>query len=174
MGRRKLELLPRTSSQSAATSPIGSPKAASTSNGPAAKSNPFGAAKPVDASARDREIEERLGRERESRLKEKSPQASPRMGNIEAAVVAPTPAEGGSWRDRRGPAPTPSSPRMTSATHSRRTSQDGTGATTPPSAGGVGKKYGGTFSFTAMASEIQVAEGEDDEEEAPQPATGEA
>ncbi|KIY44083.1 hypothetical protein FISHEDRAFT_52356, partial [Fistulina hepatica ATCC 64428] len=74
--RRKLELLPR--SDSAVPSPLSSPKMASENVSPnttstpgsrapsvSAKTNPFGAAKPVDVQAREREVEERLERERE-------------------------------------------------------------------------------------------------------------
>ncbi|KAG8946450.1 hypothetical protein FRC04_011626 [Tulasnella sp. 424] len=68
-GRRKLELFPRTSSQSTATSPVGSPKAATPNGG--SRSNPFGAAKPVDVAAREKEIEEKLHCERGSKPKER-------------------------------------------------------------------------------------------------------
>ncbi|KAG8971445.1 hypothetical protein FRC05_011018 [Tulasnella sp. 425] len=69
IGRRKLELFPRTSSQSTATSPVGSPKAATPNGG--SRSNPFGAAKPVDVAAREKEIEEKLHCERGSKPKER-------------------------------------------------------------------------------------------------------
>lgn len=54
--RKKLELLPRSSANSTTPSPLSSPKMASAS----ARSNPFGAAKPVDVSQKEREIATRL------------------------------------------------------------------------------------------------------------------
>ncbi|GJJ08663.1 hypothetical protein Clacol_002882 [Clathrus columnatus] len=59
--RKKLELLPRSGAPSTVATPLASPSPVSSSN----KSNPFGAAKPVDVSAREKEVEERLTRERE-------------------------------------------------------------------------------------------------------------
>jgi len=69
LGRRKLELAPRSTSggNSAAESPLASPKM---------RSNPFGAAKPVDVSARENEVAERLQKDRENLAKtvaEKTP-----------------------------------------------------------------------------------------------------
>jgi len=66
MGRKKLELLPRSGATSNASTPLTSP--APYSAGPSEKkttSNPFGAAKPVDVSGREKEVEERLAKERE-------------------------------------------------------------------------------------------------------------
>ncbi|KZV97418.1 hypothetical protein EXIGLDRAFT_764374 [Exidia glandulosa HHB12029] len=68
LARRKLELTPRTSApQSSNTSPLGSPKFASaqTTTTPPTKSSPFGAAKPVDVTQREKEVAERLEREKE-------------------------------------------------------------------------------------------------------------
>ncbi|KDQ59215.1 hypothetical protein JAAARDRAFT_33951 [Jaapia argillacea MUCL 33604] len=64
MGRRKLELLPRSAGASATPSPLSSPKAASGTS--SARSNPFGAAKPVDVSARESAVTDRLEKEREA------------------------------------------------------------------------------------------------------------
>ncbi|KAI9001533.1 hypothetical protein BD414DRAFT_474962 [Trametes punicea] len=61
MGRRKLELLPRSSSTSATPSPLASPNPSTTSS----RSNPFGGAKPVDVSARENEVLQKIERERE-------------------------------------------------------------------------------------------------------------
>ncbi|GJE85665.1 RNA-binding protein [Phanerochaete sordida] len=58
MGRRKLELLPR-SNTSATPSPLSSPNPAQ------AKPSPFGAAKPVDTVAKESAVAERLEKERE-------------------------------------------------------------------------------------------------------------
>lgn len=150
MGRRKLELLPRTASQSTATSPIGSPKASTPSG---VRANPFGAAKPVDATAREREIEEKLAN---TRLRDKSAENPPRSSGSQERA----PAEG-AWRDRKGP-PAGSS-RPASATHSRAHSNEAANAATPPTSAGAGKKYQAPFSFTALASEIPVAEGEEED-----------
>ncbi|KAL0954715.1 hypothetical protein HGRIS_003668 [Hohenbuehelia grisea] len=70
MGRRKLELLPRSGSDSVSHTPLASPKgdsmlsASSTSS--ASKPSPFGAARPVDVSSREREVAEKVEREREA------------------------------------------------------------------------------------------------------------
>ncbi|OSC99945.1 RNA-binding domain-containing protein [Trametes coccinea BRFM310] len=62
MGRRKLELLPRSSSSTSATpSPLASPNPSTTTS----RSNPFGAAKPVDVTARENEVLQKIERERE-------------------------------------------------------------------------------------------------------------
>ncbi|KAG9017199.1 hypothetical protein FRB90_001367 [Tulasnella sp. 427] len=167
MGRRKLELLPRASSQSTATSPVGSPKAA-TPSASTVRSNPFGAAKPVDAAAREKEIEDKLTREREAKPKERltdetnRPPRNERGGFLNRGGGG-TEKEGG-WRDRRPQDSQPTSggnSRSASAAHSRTTSYDG-GATTPPSAGATtaAKK---PFSFAALASEVAVIEGEEDD-----------
>ncbi|KAI0636185.1 hypothetical protein C8Q77DRAFT_1102013 [Trametes polyzona] len=62
MGRRKLELLPRSSSSttSATPSPLASPNPSNTS-----RSNPFGAARPVDVTAREAAVEQKIEKERE-------------------------------------------------------------------------------------------------------------
>ncbi|KAI0366326.1 RNA-binding domain-containing protein [Pilatotrama ljubarskyi] len=62
MGRRKLELLPRSSSSTSATpSPLASPVPSTTGS----RSNPFGAARPVDTTAREAEVQQKIERERE-------------------------------------------------------------------------------------------------------------
>ncbi|KAI5988890.1 hypothetical protein EDC04DRAFT_3128313 [Pisolithus marmoratus] len=71
--RKKLELLPRSSTSSTTPSPLSSPKMSS--NPAVPKANPFGAAKPVDVSSKEREIAVRLDREREA-IKERVPQHS--------------------------------------------------------------------------------------------------
>lgn len=170
MGRRKLELLPRTSSQ--ATSPVGSPKA-STPTAILHRANPFGDARPVDATAREKEVDERLAREREARIKERenaaaarSNETSPRVRPSDRPGPRAPAAEGGSWRDRK-PATTgqTGSPRTVSQTHSRATSNDGHPASSPTSAGPT-KKQPAHFSFAAIATEeIAVDEGEDEAED---------
>jgi RNA recognition motif-containing protein len=64
--RRKLELFPRSATASAVSTPLSSPKITAVSGGSSSRFNPFGAAKPVDVSAREKEVEERLDKERES------------------------------------------------------------------------------------------------------------
>ncbi|KAG9315124.1 hypothetical protein JVU11DRAFT_4247 [Chiua virens] len=56
ISRKKLELLPRSSTGSTSPSPLSSPKLAPNAPRP----NPFGAAKPVDISVKEREITARL------------------------------------------------------------------------------------------------------------------
>ncbi|KAG7451010.1 uncharacterized protein BT62DRAFT_941657 [Guyanagaster necrorhizus] len=64
--RRKLELLPRSGSASGTPSPLSSPKIGPTSSvSSSTRSNPFGAAKPVDVSGREQEVIERLEKDRE-------------------------------------------------------------------------------------------------------------
>ncbi|KIJ23453.1 hypothetical protein M422DRAFT_39603, partial [Sphaerobolus stellatus SS14] len=63
LARRKLELLPRTGAPSNTGTPLASPSP--TSAGPSSKASPFGAARPVDVTAREKEVEERLAKERE-------------------------------------------------------------------------------------------------------------
>ncbi|KAK1218830.1 Eukaryotic translation initiation factor 4B [Marasmius sp. AFHP31] len=67
MGRRKLELLPRTGSASNVASPLSSPKIGPTpsASGGSSRSNPFGAARPVDVTSREKEVAERLDKDRE-------------------------------------------------------------------------------------------------------------
>ncbi|ELU40470.1 hypothetical protein AG1IA_05509 [Rhizoctonia solani AG-1 IA] len=74
--RRQLNLLPRSSTGSNAPSPLSSPRMA---NSTAPKASPFGAA-PVDVSNREREVSEKLEKERESRIKEKTPFGNSRPG----------------------------------------------------------------------------------------------
>ncbi|KAJ7650594.1 hypothetical protein FB45DRAFT_986533 [Roridomyces roridus] len=69
LNRRKLELLPRSGGASTAPSPLSSPKIGPTPN-VAPRSSPFGAAKPVDVSSREKEVVERVEKDREI-MKEK-------------------------------------------------------------------------------------------------------
>ncbi|KAF8622570.1 hypothetical protein AX15_006918 [Amanita polypyramis BW_CC] len=66
MARRKLELLPRSGNGSSSPSPMSSPKMSPAPSSAAARPSPFGAAKPVDVSQRDKEVSDRLEREREA------------------------------------------------------------------------------------------------------------
>ncbi|TFK70285.1 RNA-binding domain-containing protein [Pluteus cervinus] len=63
--RRKLELIPRSGNASSVPSPLSSPKMGPTP-AVATKPNPFGAAKPVDVSSREKEVAERLERDKET------------------------------------------------------------------------------------------------------------
>ncbi|CAE6352488.1 unnamed protein product [Rhizoctonia solani] len=76
-GRRQLNLLPRSSTGSNAASPLSSPRMA---NSAAPKASPFGAARPVDVSNREREVSDKLDKEREGRVKEKAPFGNSRPG----------------------------------------------------------------------------------------------
>ncbi|KAI6025032.1 hypothetical protein BKA83DRAFT_4255799 [Pisolithus microcarpus] len=73
LGRKKLELLPRSSTGSTTPSPLSSPKM--TTHPAVPKANPFGAAKPVDVSSKERDIAVRLEKEREA-IKDRVPQHS--------------------------------------------------------------------------------------------------
>jgi len=68
LARRKLELLPRSGSASASASPLSSPKMGPTPpvSGGTTRGNPFGGARPVDVSLREKEVGDRLQREREA------------------------------------------------------------------------------------------------------------
>lgn len=100
MNRKKLELLPRTSTGSTSPSPLSSPKLASNAPRP----SPFGAAKwvhpcesrkviltccrPIDNSAKDREISARL-----DLAKDRAPQHSmSRTNSRQATERGPTPS----------------------------------------------------------------------------------
>ncbi|KAH8093701.1 hypothetical protein BXZ70DRAFT_948768 [Cristinia sonorae] len=63
LARRKLELLPRSSAGSAVPSPLSSPNPANPTS--SSRSNPFGAAKPVDVTAKEAAVLEKLERDRE-------------------------------------------------------------------------------------------------------------
>ncbi|KAG6861251.1 hypothetical protein C0995_002373 [Termitomyces sp. Mi166 len=65
LSRRKLELLPRSGAPSAAQSPLSSPKMGPTPTSSGVRASPFGAARPVDVAGRDKEITDRLEKERE-------------------------------------------------------------------------------------------------------------
>ncbi|KAG8745130.1 hypothetical protein FRC10_008741 [Ceratobasidium sp. 414] len=76
--RKRLELLPRSTTGSNVPSPLSSPRMNATPS--VAKANPFGAARPIDVSAKDREIAEKIEKEREARARDKSANANP-FGN---------------------------------------------------------------------------------------------
>ncbi|KAG6899066.1 hypothetical protein C0993_001223 [Termitomyces sp. T159_Od127] len=66
LSRRKLELLPRSGTPSAAQTPLSSPKMGPTPTSSNTRANPFGAARPVDVANKDKEVTERLEKERET------------------------------------------------------------------------------------------------------------
>ncbi|KAJ6577285.1 hypothetical protein B0H19DRAFT_552040 [Mycena capillaripes] len=71
LNRRKLELLPRSGTASSAPSPLSSPKIGPTPPANAApRSSPFGGARPVDVTNREKEITEKVEKDREV-MKEK-------------------------------------------------------------------------------------------------------
>ncbi|KAF5345668.1 hypothetical protein D9756_011574 [Leucocoprinus leucothites] len=98
MGRRKLELLPRSGNASASPSPLSSPKMGAAPPAPS-RSNPFGAAKPVDVTGREKEISERVEKDRDrltisrtsSRTASERPSARPRTPPITSAPSASSP-----------------------------------------------------------------------------------
>ncbi|KAH8117726.1 hypothetical protein DFH11DRAFT_1723761 [Phellopilus nigrolimitatus] len=64
LARRKLDLLPRSTSGSSQPTPLSSPKSAGFTPS-TTKSNPFGAAKPVDVTAREAAAAEKIEKERD-------------------------------------------------------------------------------------------------------------
>jgi translation initiation factor 4B len=94
MGRRKLELLPRTGSASVAPSPLSSPNLAPSSPTPSNRANPFGGAKPVDVTNKEREVAQRLEKEREAipsdRTDHPVSRTSSRTGNDRSSTTTPS------------------------------------------------------------------------------------
>ncbi|KAJ7573873.1 hypothetical protein C8J56DRAFT_980681 [Mycena floridula] len=131
LARRKLELLPRTGSMSGTPSPLSSPKMGPTPTASAtsARSNPFGAAKPVDVSNREKEVAERVEKEREV-IKERfsMSRTNSRTGTERTPQI----------RSRTPPTSVPSSPRH---------SISGPPLKSPPAASNVRP----SFSFAAAA-----------------------
>lgn len=91
MGRRKLDLLPRSNSGSASPSPLPSPKLSPAV--PVARPSPFGAAKPVDVTSREKEVTERIEKDRAQPMS----RTSSRTG-YERAPLQKTPSSTGSER----------------------------------------------------------------------------
>lgn len=139
LARRKLDLLPR--SESAVASPLSSPKSGTATPAPA-RSNPFGAAKPVDVTSREREVEQRVEKEREAI------HTMSRTGSRQGA-------QRGAW-DRSAP----SSPKPASAQPFTRTTSS-QGSTRAPSQANVRP----TFSFASAAGGKPKEEGTPKEEE---------
>ncbi|PPQ82330.1 hypothetical protein CVT26_013149 [Gymnopilus dilepis] len=86
LARKKLELLPRSGSGSVSPSPLSSPKMAP-SQPSAAKPSPFGEARPVDVSAREKEVAERLQREREATQGKLSMSRSSSRSGVDRSAV---------------------------------------------------------------------------------------
>ncbi|TFK19689.1 RNA-binding domain-containing protein [Coprinopsis marcescibilis] len=108
--RRKLELLPRSGNVSKSPSPLSSPKLASQAAG-ASRANPFGAAKPVDVTQREKEVESRIEREREIQ-KDRAPlsRTTSRTGSDRnAATRVATPPPTTQVRGAGSPKPIPTS-----------------------------------------------------------------
>ncbi|KAG8684611.1 hypothetical protein FRC09_015274 [Ceratobasidium sp. 395] len=82
--RKRLELLPRSTTGSNVPSPLSSPRM---NSAPAPKANPFGAARPIDVTAKDREIAEKLEKDRESRIRDKPANSNP-FGNPRPAPMS--------------------------------------------------------------------------------------
>ncbi|KAF5382011.1 hypothetical protein D9615_004186 [Tricholomella constricta] len=116
MGRRKLELLPRSGSASVTQTPLSSPKMSSTpaAVSTSARASPFGAARPVDVTNKDKEVEERLDKEREvAKLtisRTNSRQASERSP-LTGARTPPTTGSTGSGSPKVASATTPAHPK---------------------------------------------------------------
>ncbi|EGN99014.1 hypothetical protein SERLA73DRAFT_181797 [Serpula lacrymans var. lacrymans S7.3] len=82
LSRRKLELLPRSSSTSASPSPLSSPRITASPAG-ISRSNPFGAAKPVDVSSKEKEVTDRIEKERDT-VKDRLPHPMSRTNSRQA------------------------------------------------------------------------------------------
>jgi translation initiation factor 4B len=107
--RRKLELLPRSGNTSSTPSPLASPKMAQSN--PANRPSPFGAAKPVDVTAREKVIAERLDKDREAtkeRVGEHSMSRTNSRQGADRSVAPRSPPVG-----RSGDLSLPPSPRAT-------------------------------------------------------------
>ncbi|KAN0064965.1 Eukaryotic translation initiation factor 4B [Thecaphora frezii] len=91
--RRKLELKPRTADPAAVAAP------ASSSGASTSKPNPFGNAKPVDASERERQIEEKLAQRERERQEELKAKKERQRAEKEKAASAATNAEGANAGD---------------------------------------------------------------------------
>lgn len=107
--RRKLELIPRSTSGSASPSPLSSPKMASSSAVPSSRANPFGAARPVDVSSREREVAERLEKDRESTKDRLTSHPVSRTSSRTASLRTRTPPPATSTTNNP---PTPNSPKL--------------------------------------------------------------
>ncbi|KAK7032956.1 translation initiation factor 4B [Favolaschia claudopus] len=102
LSRRKLELLPRSGNVSNVPSPLSSPKIGPTppASGSGARASPFGAARPVDVTTKEKEATEKVEKEREN-IKEKltMSRTSSRTGTERPSFMRP-----------RSPPPTSSAP----------------------------------------------------------------
>ncbi|OBZ72667.1 putative RNA-binding protein sce3 [Grifola frondosa] len=110
LARRKLELLPRSNVTSAAPSPLASPNPAATST-VHHRANPFGAAKPVDVSAKESAVADRIEKERETTREKVSHERPPHN-------MSRTSSKAGSQREYSHPGhprghPHPASPSST-------------------------------------------------------------
>ncbi|KAI0249847.1 hypothetical protein BJV78DRAFT_1223819 [Lactifluus subvellereus] len=106
--RRKLELLPRSGNTSTTPSPLASPKM--TQSNPASRPSPFGAARPVDVTAREKAIAERLDKDREATKERASQHPMSRSSSRQGADRAGAPR---SPFTRGGDISLPPSPRVT-------------------------------------------------------------
>jgi len=107
--RRKLELMPRSTSNSTSPSPLSSPKMASSSPIPSSRANPFGAARPVDVTSREREVAERLERDREVTKDRLASHPISRTSSRTASLRTRTPPPAPSITSTP---PTPNSPKL--------------------------------------------------------------
>lgn len=163
MGRRKLDLLPRSGAPSVQPSPLSSPKSASHNTAP--RSSPFGAAKPVDVTAREAAALEKIEKEREAAHSQTQQHTMSRQGSRQARE-RPAPGEAG-WRTP------PSGPKSSSsATGSPEPESKGA---SPPAASNASRAPPSTvrpkFSFAAAArkdtgSSSSEAKGKDVDDDA--------
>ncbi|KAF7978852.1 hypothetical protein HWV62_44667 [Athelia sp. TMB] len=106
--RRKLELIPKSNSGSASPSPLSSPKMANSTA--SSRSNPFGAARPVDVSTREKEVAERLEKDRETAKDRLASHPISRTNSRNASLRTRTPPPAAAKTP-----PTPASPKLPNA-----------------------------------------------------------
>ncbi|KIJ66794.1 hypothetical protein HYDPIDRAFT_174153 [Hydnomerulius pinastri MD-312] len=148
VSRRKLELLPRSSTNSTTPTPLSSPKLASNPGAP--KASPFGAAKPVDVTSKEREIAVRIEKEREI-AKERVPQHSMSRTSSRQAT------ERGPGNATRGPpSNTVSSPTTTGSPTTPSTSANVRPSFSFAHAAGANKEDSAVDSVADQVAEISV------------------
>lgn len=96
LARRKLELLPRSENPSASSSPLSSPKLSASTAAQPTRGNPFGTARPVDVTSKERQVSERLEKDRDVTQKDRGSHSlsrtSSRTGVERGAPGTPPPS----------------------------------------------------------------------------------
>nr|GAT60936.1 translation initiation factor 4B [Mycena chlorophos] len=108
LSRRKLELLPRSGNVSATPSPLSSPKIGPTPSASGSRPSPFGIAKPVDVTNREREVTERVEKDRQIMQEKLTMSRTNSRTGIERPGFGPA-------RTRTPPPASPKSPKLAPA-----------------------------------------------------------